>query len=342
MAFTTHRDRVAVITGAARASVKRSTGTWPPGATNVAVDQNEPTDTIASVEESGHMVPDVRDPEQTAQDQPAYPAFPPVIWQGTSDIPTGWGPSVVTIGVFDGVHRGHTRLIERTVERARHLQEPAVMITFDPHPAAIAGPTRDISTLSTPRQRAELAHGHGIDAVLILSFNPELSRMSASDFVQLILVKALRASTVVIGDGFRFGARGLGSLDTLRILGRRHDFTAESIGLLHNAEDTRFSSTYIRKCIADGDIAAATNALGRPYRIRGQLHGHAICVPPGIAVPHSGRYNALLSSHGSAMRPVHVKVSSPRRIILDGVSPMSENCAVTLDFLSSLPPSGTQ
>lgn len=118
------------------------------------------------------------------------------------------------------VERSNDRTIERsnrrTIERARRLDLPAVMITFDRHPATVAGPARDTATLSTPLRRAELARIHGIDAVLVLEFTPRLARTPAADFVRHVLVGALPARAVVVGDGFRFDPGGRGDLDVLR------------------------------------------------------------------------------------------------------------------------------
>lgn len=265
--------------------------------------------------------------------RPVTPAPVGVIWHGTADIPADWGPCVVTIGVFDGVHRGHARLIERTITRARRLRLPTVMITFDPHPARVAGPFRDTSTLSTPGRRAELAHHHGIDAVLILPFTTQLAQMSAPDFVQHVLVDNLRVRAVIIGNGFTFGAMGRGNLNDLRFLGRRHGFTAEGVDLLHHA-DTRFSSTYIRQCIAAGDIDAATNALGRPHRIHGQLNQNTLSIPDGTAVPPPGHYRATVTGSRTFDHPTNVTVLDQRHLTLEHPPPELDGMVIAVDFLA--------
>ncbi|MDP9442066.1 MAG: adenylyltransferase/cytidyltransferase family protein, partial [Actinomycetota bacterium] len=194
------------------------------------------------------------------------------IWRGLDEVPCGFGPCVVTIGVFDGVHRGHTRLIERAVEVGRRHGVPTVLITFDPHPARVVGPPRDTSALSTPERRAELAGELGVDAVLVLSFTPELARTPPEAFVRSVLVRGLQASAVVVGSNFRFGEGGAGTVELLRALGRRFGFAAEGVDLLRT-EQVRCSSTHVRSCLSSGDTAAAARALGRPHRVEGRLAG---------------------------------------------------------------------
>lgn len=264
---------------------------------------------------------------------------------GAVDVPDGLhfapGPCVVTIGVFDGVHRGHARLIERTVARARSLRLPAVMVTFDPHPALITGPPRDTSTLSTPRRRAELAERLGIDAILVLPFTPRLAQMSAADFVRHMLVGTLRARAVVVGNGFTFGAGGAGNLDVLRHLGQRYGYTAESVDLLQDA-DTRYSSTYIRRCIAAGDIDAATAALGRPHRIQGVLHRHTLSIAAGTAVPPPGRYRATVTGGGAFGAPTGVTVVDQHRLVVDCPPPVEvPGLVVEIDFVARTGPGST-
>ena len=126
-------------------------------------------------------------------------------WYGLADVPSDWGACVATIGVFDGVHRGHQRIIGRAeqIARARHL--PVVVITFDPHPDEVIRPGSHPPLLTTPRRRAELLAGVGADAVCVLPFNLEFSRLSPDEFVRVVLSERLHAAAVVVGENFRFG-----------------------------------------------------------------------------------------------------------------------------------------
>ena len=257
-------------------------------------------------------------------------------WQGLDDVPLGWGPCVITIGVFDGVHRGHARLIGRTVQRARDHRLPALLITFDPHPARMTGPPRNTATLSTPQRRAELAQQLGVDAVLVLPFTTALAHTTATEFVTRVLVDRLRARALIVGENFRFGAGGDGDLDTLRDLGRQHGFTAEGVELLHTTV-TRYSSTHIRTCLATGDVTAAAEALGRPHRVEGRLAGNTLEVPAGTALPADGHYQGLLATAGGDPQPIEVTVDSQRTLMLHGTSLRAGNQRAVLDFLPSIP-----
>ena len=144
------------------------------------------------------------------------------------DTPVRLGRCVVTIGVFDGVHQGHARLIGRAVDLARGAGLPAVLVTFDPHPALVVGPPRDVGVLTTIEQRADLAGALGIDAVCVLPFTRELARLAPLDFVEQVLVRGLHAESVVVGANFTFGHRAQGDIGTLHRLGRQHGLRARA------------------------------------------------------------------------------------------------------------------
>ena len=126
-------------------------------------------------------------------------------WRGLEDIPEDWGRSVVTIGSYDGVHRGHQLILRHAVERARELGVPSVAVTFDPHPSEVVRPGTHPPLLAPHHRRAELMAELGVDAVLILPFTTEFSRLSPADFVVKVLVDKLHAKFVVEGPNFRFG-----------------------------------------------------------------------------------------------------------------------------------------
>ena len=153
-------------------------------------------------------------------------------WRGLADVPAGWGRSVVTIGVFDGVHRGHQYILNRAVEVARALGHPMVVVTFDPHPSEVVRPGSHPALLCTASRRAELLAGLGANAVCILPFTPEFSRLSPEEFVRTVLVDRLHTAAVVVGENFRFGHRAAGDVAQLAELGGKYDFTVEGMPLL--------------------------------------------------------------------------------------------------------------
>ena len=142
-------------------------------------------------------------------------------WRGLADIPQDWGRSVVTIGSYDGVHRGHQLIIGRTVARARELGVPSVVVTFDPHPSEVVRPGSHPPLLAPHHRRSELMAELGVDAVLILPFTLEFSKLSPADFIVKVLVDKLHARVVVEGPNFRFGHKAAGNV-TLLVRARLH------------------------------------------------------------------------------------------------------------------------
>jgi riboflavin kinase/FMN adenylyltransferase len=228
-------------------------------------------------------------------------------WYGLDHVPADWGGSVATIGVFDGVHRGHQRIIGRAVELARERNLPVVVITFDPHPDEVVRPGPHPPSLTSDRRLAQLLAGLGADALLVLAFTPEFSRLSPDEFVRVVLSERLHAAAVVVGENFRFGYRAAGDVPLLAQLGEKYDFTAEGVSLLDDGGVT-ISSTSIRERLAAGDVAGAAAVLGRPHRVegvvvRGHMRGRALGfptanleVPPHMAIPADGVYAGWLTS----------------------------------------------
>ncbi|MEJ3657660.1 bifunctional riboflavin kinase/FAD synthetase [Actinomycetes bacterium KLBMP 9759] len=222
-------------------------------------------------------------------------------WRGLDAVPTGWGRSVVTIGVFDGVHRGHQQLISRAVERSRERGVPCVLITFDPHPAEVIRPGSHPARLTTLRRRADLVEELGVGAFCVLPFTVELSRMQPAEFAHQVLVERLHAADVVVGRNFTFGHKAAGDVTMLTQLGQRFGFGVEGLDLISD-DGVTFSSTYIRSCIDAGDVDAAATALGRPHRVEGvvvhgERRGRALGFPtaniatgPFTALPADGIY----------------------------------------------------
>ena len=228
-------------------------------------------------------------------------------WLGLDEVPEDWGPSIVTIGVFDGVHRGHQRIVARAREAAGELGLPLVVVTFDPHPSEVVRPGSHPALLCSLRRRTQLLGELGADAVCVLWFTPEFSQLGPDEFVRAVLAERLHARRVVVGENFRFGHRAAGDLALLAELGEKYDFRAEGVPLL--AEDgVTTSSSVIRDRVAAGDLAGAARGLGRPHRVegvvvRGEQRGRALGFPTAnletaehTAIPADGVYAGWLAS----------------------------------------------
>jgi riboflavin kinase/FMN adenylyltransferase len=190
------------------------------------------------------------------------------VWHGLDQVSPDFGPTVVTIGNFDGVHRGHQEVLAHARARAAELGGlPVVALTFDPHPMVVLRPDRAPALLSRPEERAGLLTEYGADAVLILPFTKEVSGWSPEEFIERVLVGALHAKAVVVGENFRFGHKAAGHVDTLVAAGAKDGFQVEGLSLAGDRQP--WSSTYIRERIAEGDVEAAAEALGRPLRVTG-------------------------------------------------------------------------
>ncbi|MGP2441844.1 bifunctional riboflavin kinase/FAD synthetase [Streptomyces sp. JW3] len=245
-------------------------------------------------------------------------------WRGLEDIPEDWGRSVVTIGSYDGVHRGHQLIIRHAVDRARALGVPAVVVTFDPHPSEVVRPGSHPPLLAPHHRRAELCAELGVDAVLILPFTKEFSNLSPADFVVKVLVDRLHAKAVVEGPNFRFGHRAAGNVEFLTEQGRVYDFEVEVVDLYVTGDagaGQPFSSTLTRRLVAEGDMRGAAEILGRPHRVegvvvRGAQRGRELGFPtanvetlPHTAIPADGVYAGWLHAAGEAM-PAAISVGT--------------------------------
>jgi riboflavin kinase/FMN adenylyltransferase len=220
---------------------------------------------------------------------------------------------VLTIGVFDGVHRGHAELIAHAVKSGRARSVPTVLMTFDPHPMEVVYPGSHPAQLTTLTRRAELVEELGIDVFLVMPFTTDFMKLTPDRYVHELLVENLHVVEVVVGENFTFGKKATGNVETLRRAGDRFGFAVESMSLLsehHSNETVTFSSTYIRSCVDAGDVVAATEALGRPHRVEGVVvrgHGRGaelgfptanLAPPMYSAIPADGVYAAWFTVLG--------------------------------------------
>ena len=242
-------------------------------------------------------------------------------WRGVESAPAGWGRCVVTVGVFDGVHRGHQEIIGRAVARAAGEGLPSVVLTFDPHPSEVVRPGTHPPMLTSQRYKAELLEGLGVDVMCVLPFTAAFSRLGPDEFTHAVLVEHLHAATVVVGENFRYGHKAAGDVVSLSAAGRRFGFTVDAVAVAGTG-DTTWSSTYVRSCVDAGDVTRAADALGRPHRVegvvvRGDRRGHLLGYPtanleplPWSAVPADGIYAGHLVRGGGTALAAAVSIGT--------------------------------
>ena len=220
------------------------------------------------------------------------------IFHKLEDIPADFSPTIVSIGNFDGVHRGHQHVLARMTERARELNARSLVVTFDPHPIRILRPDQAPPLLTPLPQKLRLLEQTGIDAVLVLPFSRDLSMMPPFEFAEEILASALHAVEVHEGFNFHFGHKKEGNVERLKEYGRRLGFEV----VVYQAMQYRgqiLSSSDARRLVQSGEMARARHVLGRPFSIvsnpgRGRGYGHKYTVP----TVNLSRYDELIPRIG--------------------------------------------
>src|SRR5580704_2815877 len=196
-----------------------------------------------------------------------------MIYRSLPEVPPDFGPCAITIGNFDGVHKGHRQIMQRVRAIAREHGWKSAVLTFDPHPSKLVAPARAPRLLTTPEQRARVMLEQGIDEVLILPFTAEIAKLTPEEFVREILADKLNARAVLVGDNFRFGHRAAGDAETMEELGGKYSFSTEIVGAI-SVRGRVISSSEIRRRIEAGNVALACRLLGRPYALQGRVvHG---------------------------------------------------------------------
>ncbi len=227
--------------------------------------------------------------------------------------------SVVTIGNFDGVHRGHRTLIARTTAEATQRGARAVALTFDPHPAAVLRPDAVPAALQSLEERTALLHESGCDEVVVVPFDAAFAAQGPEEFVDRLLVDRLAAELVVVGTNFRFGRAAAGDVALLIALGEQRGFGVEAIGLV-DLGDGPVSSSALRSQLAAGDVEVVARGLGRPFSLTGEVvHGEGrgrtigiptanVAVAEGRVLPADGVYACWAGSEGGGRTPAVVNV----------------------------------
>lgn len=220
------------------------------------------------------------------------------IYRQLADLPPNFGPSIATIGNFDGVHRGHQWVIAEVVARARELNQTSVAITFDPHPARVLRPNASLPLITPLIRKLELLETTGLDAVLVLPFTEELSQHTARAFATDVLQQALHVTELHEGENFRFGYQAEAGIESLEALGRELGFSVR-IYSPRTLRGGTVSSSRIRQLIAAGDVSHARALLGQPFAIdstpaSGRGYGTLYTVPTINLAP----YTELLPANG--------------------------------------------
>jgi riboflavin kinase/FMN adenylyltransferase len=234
------------------------------------------------------------------------------VFEGLGAVPSGFGPSAVTIGKFDGVHPGHRAVIDELKTVAAERDLAATVVTFDRNPLSLLAPEKCPESLVSNAQKIQLLESAGVDATLVLEFDRALSEQLPEEFVRTVLADALQARIVFVGADFRFGVRGSGNVELLDRLGKQYDFEVRHIPevIASGTESRRASSTWIRELLTEGDVATAATQLGRLHSIRstvvhGERRGRELGYPtanlsPDIEgfVPRDGVYAAFATIPG--------------------------------------------
>ncbi|QQQ63689.1 bifunctional riboflavin kinase/FAD synthetase [Paenarthrobacter ureafaciens] len=261
------------------------------------------------------------------------------IWNDPTEVPRDFGPTVVTIGNFDGVHRGHQHVLAQVTQTARRHNIPAVAVTFNPHPAQVHRPESAPELIMGLQDKLEALGSTGLDAVLVMKYTLDLAAMTPLEFVRDVLVESLHAEHVVVGHDLRFGAGNGGDVGTMQELGEKLGFSVQVVNeygaggfpLHHDGDaDRRCSSTWVREALSQGDVVTAAAVLGRPHRMRGEVvHGAARGRDLGFPtanlshdstgyVPADGIYAGWLIDESGTRWPAAISVGS--NPTFDGVS----------------------
>lgn len=220
------------------------------------------------------------------------------VFHKLDDVPADFGPTLVSVGNFDGVHRAHAHVLREIVARAREGGAKAVAVTFEPHPARILRPESGLKLLTPMTEKLRLLESTGIDAVLVLPFGRDLSLMTPRQFAERILKKKLRARQVHEGFNFRFGHKAAGDMNLLAEFGREMGFEVK-VYPKRTLRGETVSSTQIRKLIGEGRVSRARHLLARPFCIlgtpgRGRGYGSKYTVP----TINLARYEELVPKDG--------------------------------------------
>jgi riboflavin kinase / FMN adenylyltransferase len=241
--------------------------------------------------------------------------------RGVDALPLPDGPSVVTVGFFDGVHLGHREVLRRTVEAARDRDARSVAVTFDRHPRETLTPGQEPRLLTTVERKAALIEAIGIHTLVVLAFTKEFSEITAEDFVRDVLVGGLHAVHARVGANFTFGHKAAGNVETLQEVGGPLGMTADEVSLL-TLDGRVVSSSSIRESLSDGDLRWPERGLGRRYVVDGEVvsgagRGKGLGYPtanlrtwPRLLLPGQGIYAGVAELPDGRRYPAAIDVGT--------------------------------
>jgi riboflavin kinase/FMN adenylyltransferase len=224
-----------------------------------------------------------------------------LVWSSLAEVPDDFGPTVVTLGNFDGVHRGHQAVLATLVADARAAGRRSVAVTFDPHPQAVHRPENPPVLITGIEDRVERLSATGLDAVVVIRYSLEFAHQTPEEFVRSCFVEGLGAKTVVIGHDTKFGWGNVGHAGTMRDLGAQMGFSVEIVEWAGppTGNSRRWSSTWVRELLDAGDVAGAAHVLGRLHRLRGEVvHGEARGREIGFPTANLDVYAGMIPAEG--------------------------------------------
>lgn len=274
-----------------------------------------------------------------------------------SGLPPHVDRTALTVGTFDGVHRGHQMVFARLINRARQLGIPSLLLTFDPHPLEVVNPAAAPPLLTVGDEKIEVLAESGVDYVAVMPFTPTLARLEAADFVDRILIRRFRMHDLMMGHDHGFGRNRGGDVHTMRALGQVRGFEVDVVSPVSVGDGPPISSTAIRRAVAGGDLVRARAALGRHYAVggrvvhgdkRGRLLGYpTINLPlpsPRKLLPPQGVYAVRVQTPGGPFdgmlnlgpRPTFDDVAVTIEVHLFGTTSDLYGARVRVDFVSRL------
>jgi riboflavin kinase/FMN adenylyltransferase len=242
------------------------------------------------------------------------------VFRHTHDLPDDARGSVVAIGNFDGVHRGHQAVLAHAGEQGRRLGAVATVLTFEPHPRQVFQPDLAPFRLSSLRTRTRVMEGLGLEHLFVLHFDLSFARKTAEEFVEEILVRDLATRHVVVGEDFRFGNKRKGDVAFLREMGERHGFGVSALGPVADEDGRIISSSRVRQLLREGQPREAARLLGRPWEVEGRVdHGAKIGRDIGFPTANVALADYLEPAHGIYAVRAGVDAGTATRW-LDGVA----------------------
>lgn len=223
------------------------------------------------------------------------------IWRSLEDVPADFGPTAVTLGNFDGVHRGHQAVLAQMVADARARGHRAVAMTFDPHPKAVHDPEHPPVLITGLSDKLDRLAETGLDGVLVVPYTLDFASQTPQEFVRRWLVEGLSAATVVVGADTKFGRGNSGDVETMQALGLTLGFHTEVVDDAGAMSDSgrRWSSTWVRELLDNGRMQDAADVLGRPHRLRGiVVHGAKLGRQIGFPTANLDLCGGMVPRHG--------------------------------------------